>query len=63
MQELEPALETAVTRGLRQEVELDAVNRRGKRITCRVEVLPLMGVLGESQGALLLVRIDGERVQ
>ncbi|HEX5044946.1 MAG TPA: CheR family methyltransferase [Candidatus Polarisedimenticolaceae bacterium] len=59
--ELEPALEAAVTRGQRREVEVQAVNRRGKTILCRVEVLPLMGVLGESQGVLLLIRIENER--
>jgi hypothetical protein len=46
---------------VRGEVEVQAVNRRGKAILCRVEVLPLVGVLGESQGALLLVRNDAER--
>jgi two-component system CheB/CheR fusion protein len=61
--ELQAALDAAVTRGHRGEAEVRAVNRRGKAITCRVEVLPLVGVLGESQGALLLIRIENERTQ
>ena len=36
-------------------IELDAVNRRGKAIRCRVRMLPLRGDTTEVVGALLLI--------
>jgi two-component system CheB/CheR fusion protein len=38
-----------------QEVILDATNRRGKAIQCRITCTPLVGVDGEAQGVILLM--------
>jgi two-component system CheB/CheR fusion protein len=56
----EDALVGAMAGRPSDEIELAAVNRRGHRITCRVQILPLLGLLGEIQGGLLLVRTNGE---
>lgn len=42
------------------EVVLEAVNRRGKNIQCRVACTPLMNIQGESQGVILLMEEQGE---
>jgi two-component system CheB/CheR fusion protein len=34
---------------------LDAVNRRGKAIKCRIALTPLNGPQGERQGAILMM--------
>jgi two-component system CheB/CheR fusion protein len=39
----------------RQEMTLDAVNRRGKAIKCRIALTPLNGPQGEHQGAILMM--------
>lgn len=39
----------------RQELILEATNRRGKRILCRVACTPLKGAERQSQGAILLM--------
>jgi two-component system CheB/CheR fusion protein len=44
------------------EVILDAINRRGRHIKCRVTCTPLIGSLGQIQGVILLMedRNEGE---
>ncbi|MBW4491448.1 MAG: PAS domain-containing protein [Trichocoleus desertorum ATA4-8-CV12] len=41
---------------------LDAINRRGRQIQCRVSCTPLVGVVGQIQGVILLMedRSEGE---
>jgi two-component system CheB/CheR fusion protein len=41
-EKLVPALRAALNGGARQDLELDAVNRRGRTITCRTTVMPLL---------------------
>ena len=43
--------------GERTEVELPAVNRRGRKITCKVIVTPLAAPTGEAAGAILLMEV------
>ncbi|MBI1923431.1 PAS domain S-box protein [Candidatus Poribacteria bacterium] len=38
-----------------QEISLDATNRRGKTIRCRIVGTPLIGVVGEIEGVILLM--------
>lgn len=43
------------------EVVLDAINRRGRSISCRVTCTPLVGNQGQIEGVILLMeRIDGD---
>jgi two-component system CheB/CheR fusion protein len=41
-----------------QELQLDAVNRRGKAIRCRVTCAPLIGPQGDIRGALLVTEVQ-----
>ncbi len=41
--------------GSSREVVLDATNRRGKSIRCRVMCTPLMGATGPPDGVILLI--------
>ncbi len=43
----------------KQEMILDAVNRRGRSIKCRVAITPFRGPKGEPQGAMLLMEEMG----
>ena len=45
----------AALAGARSEVEVPAVNRRGKQITCGIVVTPLLAPTGEPRGAILLM--------
>jgi hypothetical protein len=65
-----PALRAALTGGNRQDVELEAVNRRGRTIVCRTTVMPLMAGVGTDgegrvRGAIVLMNdqpgSDGKR--
>jgi two-component system CheB/CheR fusion protein len=60
--ELEPEL-TAVLDGTepRAVLVLDATNRRGHAIRCRVTVLPMRAVPDQVSGAILLMEEDGDR--
>jgi two-component system, chemotaxis family, CheB/CheR fusion protein len=56
VKEVEGALELAMSTEARaSSLELDAVNRRGRRFRCRVRVLPLTTPGGEVAGVLLLM--------
>jgi two-component system CheB/CheR fusion protein len=45
-----------------QEIVVDAVNRRGKKIKCQVTCTPLLGDNRERTGVLLLMgEVDGKR--
>lgn len=46
-----------------QEMVLDATNRRGKAIQCKVSCSPLRGAGGEIQGAILLMEEQGGSVR
>jgi two-component system CheB/CheR fusion protein len=39
----------------RQEVELDAVNRRGKKIRCRITCTPLLAASNKREGVILIM--------
>jgi hypothetical protein len=59
-----PVLRGALNGGGRQDVELAAVNRRGRPVVCEVTVVPRMAgsiATGDVRGAILLmgVRPDG----
>jgi two-component system, chemotaxis family, CheB/CheR fusion protein len=56
VKEVEGALKLALgTEARASSLELDAVNRRGRRFKCRVRVLPLTTPAGEVAGVLLLM--------
>jgi two-component system CheB/CheR fusion protein len=60
IEQLVPALRAALTGGNRQDVELEAVNRRERTIVCQTTVMPLMagnGGDGEARvrGAIVLM--------
>jgi two-component system CheB/CheR fusion protein len=42
------------------EVELDATNRRGKTICCRVTYTPLLDAQREIQGVIMLIEEEKE---
>jgi two-component system CheB/CheR fusion protein len=56
-EQLVPALRTALSGGERQDVDLDAVNRRGRAIVCHTTVMPLLSADGEPRvrGAIVLM--------
>ena len=54
LDELHKPLRTALA-GERTELDLPAVNRRGRAITCRVIVTPLVSGLGDVRGAIVLM--------
>ena len=65
-EQLGPALRAAISGGERQDVEIQAVNRRGRAIVCRTTVMPLLdgGSDGDAQvrGAIVLMSdelVDG----
>ena len=52
-----PAVRAALSRGARQDIELDAVNRRGRSIVCQTTVMPLVVPDGDGRvrGAIVLM--------
>jgi two-component system CheB/CheR fusion protein len=42
-----------------QELLVNAVNRRGRSITCRVEITPFKSLSGERQGAVIMMEEMG----
>jgi len=58
-EQLVPALLSALGRGERQDVELEAVNRRGRAIVCQTTVMPLVAADGDGEpdvrGAIVLM--------
>jgi two-component system CheB/CheR fusion protein len=54
LEELHKPIRSALA-GERSELELTAVNRRGRQITCKVTVTPLQAPTGEFGGAILLM--------
>jgi len=44
-----------------EEVVLDAVNRRGRAIRCKVQCSPLVSPSGEIRGVILMMEDVGER--
>jgi two-component system CheB/CheR fusion protein len=53
--QLKPALKQCLERGLFEEIHLDALNRRGKSIKCRVTCGPLRSGKSDPQGVILLM--------
>ena len=53
--QIEPALRKAVVQGAADEMKLEAVDRRGRALTCRVRVAPLGQDDLRRQGALVLL--------
>jgi len=58
-EQLVPALRSALGGGERQDVELEAVNRRGRAIVCQTTVMPLVAADGDGEpdvrGAIVLM--------
>ena len=50
IEQLVPALRAALGGGDRQDVELEAVNRRGRSIVCQTTVMPLVTPDGDGDG-------------
>jgi len=57
----EPLRETLAGRGAGGPTVLDAVNRRGKSFQCVVQMLPIRGTSGATEGAVILMG-DAESV-
>jgi two-component system CheB/CheR fusion protein len=59
---LVPALRAALGAGARKDVELEAVNRRGRAIVCQITVMPLVSGDGDSEVRGAIVLMDDQPV-
>ena len=56
VQMLSEPLRAAVSKGaIPKEITLDAVDRRGRSVRCRVTVRPVVGVSGTPEGAVIVI--------
>ena len=62
VEELRSAIRRSLTeQSARDEIGVEAVNRLGQRVDCRVTVSPLLGPQGRVRGVILLVETASER--
>ena len=55
LEQVMPLAKTTLTESSIQEAVLDATNRRGRAISCRVRTSPLLSAAGEPRGVILLM--------
>jgi two-component system CheB/CheR fusion protein len=57
--ELRKPMRETITSGIGKHLEIPAVNRRGRHVTSRVSLMPLIGSDGDPRGLIVLTQADG----